>query len=207
MAVLPDGRAERPGEGPRLDVGHPQLAVAHPPGWLVRIDPQPQDARSQLVACGGALWCGPVRQVVRHPLVGIQGRIGEILVERQLVACPVKRIGMVTPVRVRGMGHAEILTQGSKSNRSACTCNREQQTPRGPRSAGGRNPDRRPAPHAVFEPPSSAGVRKGLSDQTPSQWASNEPPAVPAFILCGSVGGQLRQARLARHAAAKPRPS
>jgi hypothetical protein len=40
VTMLSNGRAERSGEEPRLDVRGSQLAVLDPPGRLVRIDAQ-----------------------------------------------------------------------------------------------------------------------------------------------------------------------
>jgi hypothetical protein len=111
VAVLAGGRSQRPGEGSGLDVGNPHLAILGPPGGLISVDAQPQQAGMELIPRAGALGRRPLRQVMRDPPAWIQRRGGEVLTELQLIAGLVERPRLGRTLRVNRVSHAPIMSR------------------------------------------------------------------------------------------------
>src|SRR5205823_1063085 len=92
------------------------LAVLAAPGRLVGVDAQAQNARLQLVTRGGALRGGPVRQIVRDPSTWVEARLGEGLVEVQLVAAAIERAGVVAIFWEHVAKHAASLSARNRAS-------------------------------------------------------------------------------------------
>jgi hypothetical protein len=85
--VLPEGASERTREDAGLQRRHPKPTVdVLVPGLLLRLDSEHQLAIPDHVPRRGGLARAPLRQVVGNPQLGVQFRVGEVVLDLHLVS-------------------------------------------------------------------------------------------------------------------------